>query len=143
MEDFTHFDFIGAPISPDLGKGDVGMNGGLSLRNRTLMLDIVSRYSWADELAAAPDPEHPPVAYEDQWFYAKMMRMNAEAEERGEGRKVRLPSVEEAKRFSVETIWYDRPLGYHQVPHWWWERVEEIDRWCPEHRMAIAEKISN
>jgi hypothetical protein len=38
MEDFLQYDFVGAPIRPDMGLGDEGMNGGLSLRNRTLIL---------------------------------------------------------------------------------------------------------
>jgi hypothetical protein len=146
VEDFLKFDFVGAPIDLNMGKGDVGMNGGLSLRNRTLMLDIVQRFDWATERKLALDPESPPVAYEDQWFYAKMQSLNRDAAGRDDwdGRHVaRLPDQEEAMKFAVESIWYDKPLGYHQVPHWHWDRVEEVDRWCPEHRMAIAEKIRN
>lgn len=45
MEDFLQYDFIGAPIDPKLGFGE-GFNGGLSLRNRSMMLDIVRWYDW-------------------------------------------------------------------------------------------------
>ena len=150
------YDFVGAPIKPGMGHGDVGMNGGLSLRNRTLILEIIHRWNWKEERMHALDPEFPPIKYEDQWFYKKMITMNNEAasvhggDGDTEGRnwgngsdKARLPTVEEAMKFSVETIWYDQPLGYHQVGEWHWDRVAEIDRWCPEHRMATKEKISN
>ncbi|KAG9240111.1 hypothetical protein BJ878DRAFT_401733, partial [Calycina marina] len=155
VDDFLKFDFVGAPIRPGMGYGDEGMNGGLSLRKRSLILEIVNKWNWKEERKVAVDAMYPPVAYEDQWFYRKMTLMNIEAindhadEEDGEGRewitwepRVKLPTPEEAMRFSVETMWYERPLGYHQVAHWHLERKKEIDQWCPEHRMATMDKIS-
>jgi len=156
VEDFLQYDFVGAPIRPGMGYGDEGMNGGLSLRNRSLTLEIVKRWNWKEERDHAIDPMFPPVAYEDQWFYKKMTFMNIEAAKShsddvdAEGSKwdtweprVKLPTFEEAMRFSVESIWFEQPLGYHQVAHWHWNRRRDIDRWCPEHRMATSDKISN
>jgi hypothetical protein len=145
MEDFLRFDFIGAPIDPSLGRDDEGMNGGLSLRNRSLTLDIVNRWSWKKEREIAPDPMLPNVAYEDQWFYKKMKYINEEATRTNSNEKglVKLPTQEEAMKFAVETLWYDRPLGYHQVASWQREHAEEVDAWCPENRMATNEKMHN
>lgn len=69
------------------------------------------------------------------------IEMGWSEEGREEWEVVRLPSPEEAMKFAVETIWYERPLGYHQVASWQWERVKEIDEWCPEHRIAGSEKM--
>jgi len=156
VEDFLKYDFIGAPIRPGMGYGDEGMNGGLSLRNRSLTLAITKRWNWKEERDHALDPMFPPVAYEDQWFYKKMKFMNNETaklhaddpDTEGDSwgtwePKVRLPTQEAAMRFSVESIWYERPWGYHQVAHWHWGRRKEIDQWCPEHRLATSDKISN
>jgi hypothetical protein len=175
IDDFTQYDFAGAPISTKLGKGDEGVNGGLSLRKRELMESIVRRWSWKEEKDNAPDPKVPNVAYEDQWFWKKCNELNLESarawaadhgkkKEKGKGKHgkgkvnagiemgwseegkeeweiVKLPTPEEAMKFAVETIWYERPLGYHQVASWQWDRVKEIDEWCPEHRIAGSEKM--
>jgi len=101
------------------------MNGGLSLRNRALMLEIILRYSWKEEVAKAHEPVSPQVLYEDQWFFHKMLNMGA-----------RLPSQDEASKFSVETMWYETPVGYHQIGKWNMDRVESIDRYCPEYKLA-------
>lgn len=145
VDDFLRFDFIGAPINPYLGRNDEGMNGGLSLRNRTLTLEIISRWNWTEERAQSPDPMFPNVAYEDQWFYKKMRYINnASARNDSEGNSwVNLPTQEEAMKFAVETIWYDKPLGYHQVGLWQVDRLEEVNKWCPEHWMATSEKMHN
>jgi hypothetical protein len=55
VEDFFEWDFIGAPIKPELG---IGYNGGLSLRKRSTMLRVLDEFDWKR------DPE-------DQWFFAR------------------------------------------------------------------------
>jgi hypothetical protein len=125
VDDFLQYDFVGAPIDLTLGHGDEGMNGGLSLRNRALMLEIILRYSWKEEVAKADEPVSPQVLYEDQWFFHKLRDMGA-----------RIPNQDEASRFSVETMWYENPVGYHQIGKWNMDRVESIDLYCPEHRLA-------
>jgi hypothetical protein len=43
VEDFLQYDFVGAPVRDGLG---LGYNGGLSIRNRTMCLDIVNNFDW-------------------------------------------------------------------------------------------------
>ncbi|TVY44111.1 hypothetical protein LSUB1_G001906 [Lachnellula subtilissima] len=124
VDDFLEYDFVGAPINPDLPADDEGMNGGLSLRNRQMTLDIIAASSWIDELTNATNDD-PKLAYEDQWFYHKMKALGAN-----------LPDVETANKFSVETMWYDTPVGFHKIASWNMDRVKEIDQYCPEHRLA-------
>jgi hypothetical protein len=132
--DFLHWDFIGAPISTTLGVGDRGLNGGLSLRNRSMILNVLSRFNWREEIESVQFEQDPTQLYEDQWFYKKIEALGG-----------RLPREEEAREFAVETVWWDRPWGYHQVGpgHWWADRVEEVDRWCPERRLISSEKITD
>lgn len=111
IEDFLHYDFIGAPIDPGRGRG---YNGGLSLRNPRLFLDITR--------------EETLNGWEDQWFYAM-------AEARVD-KGVNLPSIEQAKEFAVETIYYEKPLGYHQAYRWQPDNMDAIREWCPEVGMA-------
>lgn len=122
VEDFLRYDFVGAPIDPTIGSG---MNGGLSLRRRQLMLEITLGYSWREELAKAENPQDPKVEFEDQWYWHKLHDMGA-----------RMPNREEASKFSVETIWYETPLGYHQVQRWNMDHVETLDQYCPEYKLA-------
>jgi hypothetical protein len=140
VDDFLKYDFVGAPIavpdSGDDGHGE-GYNGGLSLRNRAMVLDIVNRYSWTGEKETGEIStegcvtKRPCLKFEDQWFYHKMKEMEG----------ARLPSVEVASTFAVETVWTDRPLGYHQVERWNSERMEEVKAWCPEYAMATTDLI--
>lgn len=111
IEDFLEYDFIGAPISEQFGRG---YNGGLSLRNPRLFLNITR--------------EEQLNTWEDQFFYA-----HAEARVKD---GVNLPSAEVAQTFAVETIFYEKPLGYHQATRWQPDRMDEIRAWCPEIGMA-------
>ncbi|CZR64898.1 uncharacterized protein PAC_14798 [Phialocephala subalpina] len=133
VDDFLEYDFVGAPIDPAYGEG---YNGGLSLRNRSMVLDIISESNWSKEFDLADDKQQPSVEFEDQWFYKKMK----ELPNRGKS-AARLPSLEVAKTFSVESIWYGKPLGYHQVQRWQWGRMDEVERWCPEYKIATSEVI--
>lgn len=55
VEDFFEYDYVGAPIAPELG---VGYNGGLSLRKRSTMLRVLEEFQWG----GGP---------EDQWYFAR------------------------------------------------------------------------
>jgi len=134
IEHFLQYDFIGAPIGPGHGQG---FNGGLSLRNRSMILDITRRFSWAGEREQmkfssleACVTNWPCLKFEDQWFYHKMKEI---------GMKASLPSKEVAMKFSVETIWAERPLGYHQVDRWSAEHMDEVAAWCPEYTMVTTD----
>jgi len=131
LEDFLEWDFVGAPINEELLPGFSGFNGGLSLRNRTLTLSIVEEWDFEEEKEAGG------IVFEDQWFFAKMK------ERRRRGEDVYLPSIEEAQSFSVETIWVERPLGYHQVGRWQADKMGEVLKWCPEYALATKDLIVN
>jgi hypothetical protein len=137
VEDFLQYDFVGAPIDPSLGYGS-GFNGGLSLRNRSMILDIVSISDWRSEFDHAENKNEPSVQFEDQWFYKKMKELPA-YENGGPG--ARLPPIDVAMTFSVETMWYDTPLGYHQIERWQKDRLDEVDKWCPERRIASTDLL--
>lgn len=114
IDDYLQYDFIGAPIDPSRGRG---YNGGLSLRNPQIMLAITQAESNEGN------------EWEDRWFF-NMLESRLE-----EG--VVLPSVEVAKTFAVETMFYETPLGYHQAFRWLPEEYKSaIEAWCPEIGMA-------
>lgn len=180
VDDYLEWDFIGAPIRSGLGQG---YNGGLSLRNRTMFLDIVKHHDFeeayqrvhaekaikdakkAEEAAKAeaetpggeghpvtkkrgielknsnpfPDNWFPPdEEYEDQWFFQRLV----ELPHKPDGSPgAHMPSEEIAKTFSVETVEYDKPLGFHQIgvvmPH----TVEQANQWCPEWRLCTKKLL--
>jgi hypothetical protein len=139
VDDFLEYDFVGAPINVPAegndGHGE-GFNGGLSLRNRTMILDIVKKNSWKTEKEEGKISmegcvtKRPCLKFEDQWFYHKMKEVGA-----------RFASKEVAATFAVETVWYDRPLGYHQVERWNAGRMAQVAEWCPEYQMATTDLI--
>ncbi|PVH89036.1 hypothetical protein DL98DRAFT_508872 [Cadophora sp. DSE1049] len=140
VDDFLEYDFVGAPIEVPTqginGHGE-GLNGGLSLRNRTMILDIVTKSSWKTEMDDGTISQEgcvtkkPCLKFEDQWFYHKMKEIPGS----------RLPTKEVAATFAVETVWYDRPLGYHQVERWNADKMDRVATWCPEYKMATTELI--
>lgn len=121
IEEFLQHDFVGAPIHQQYGPG---YNGGLSIRNPKLFLNITRDVSFE---ASAHD-------FEDQWFYA-------EAKAR-EGNGVKLPQAAVAKLFAVETIYYEKPLGYHQPSRWQADHMEEIEEYCPEVKMLTSRRAT-
>jgi hypothetical protein len=121
VEDFFEYDFVGAPIDARYGQG---YNGGLSLRNPELFLNITRE---SDFGRSAEE-------FEDQWFYK-------EARARG-GQGVKLPTPEAAQKFAVETIYYETPLGYHQPERWQHDKLDYIKDWCPEIGMLISRRAT-
>jgi len=94
VDNFLHYDYVGAPWHIKwMGMLEVG-NGGLSLRNVDKMLDI-SKYC----------PRLQYMKNEDVYFsYWCIMR------------EFKIAPVDEAKKFSVETVYYESPCGLHK-PH--------------------------
>jgi len=80
--DFMKYDYVGAPW-PDKNNG----NGGLSLRKRTKMIDIINKKVYNNEA-------------EDLYFC-----INTDCYK---------PDFENAKRFSVESVYCDNPFGIHK-----------------------------
>jgi Protein of unknown function (DUF5672) len=102
-----------------------------------MMLDIVNKFSWEAEKKEGIISlegcvtQRPCLKFEDQWFYHKMKEIPG----------ARLPTKEVAATFAVETVWYDTPLGYHQVERWNSARMDQVAEWCPEYKMATTELI--
>ncbi|KAI4214700.1 MAG: hypothetical protein LQ351_002773 [Letrouitia transgressa] len=119
VEEFLQYDFIGAPITPNLGH-DLGYNGGLSLRSREKMLEVLRYNNYTD-------------GFEDQWYYSKLKELPTGPHyEPG----ANLPTQEVAKKFAVETMWHDQPFGLHQVHRWQSKHEAHLREWCPEYLLA-------
>ncbi|KAJ4423779.1 hypothetical protein N0V82_001517 [Gnomoniopsis sp. IMI 355080] len=116
VEDYFQYDFVGAPIDPVYGQG---YNGGLSIRNPRLFLQVTREVDYASS----------GQEFEDQFFYAELKKRGAE-----------MPQEEVAKTFAVETIYYETPLGYHQPQRWQAEKMSDIAQWCPEVSMLIGRR---
>lgn len=104
IDDFLNYDYIGAPwILKYFNMLDVG-NGGFSLRNVEKMLAIILKHG--HEIIPLPldDPLRP---YEDIYFAYWAIQDG-----------LCLPSVEQAKSFSVETLYHDDPCGMHKPLEW-------------------------
>lgn len=120
IDEFLAYDFIGAPFNI---TGGSNYNGGLSLRNRRMMLEISSANT------------HPLGGqFEDQWFVEKLRDLPPKPNGKA---GANLPAFEIAERFSTEAIWEDRPFGVHQLSRWHPERLEKLKAWCPEYAMTI------
>ncbi|KAL2069133.1 hypothetical protein VTL71DRAFT_15471 [Oculimacula yallundae] len=127
VEDFFEYDLVGAPIKKELG---IGYNGGLSLRKISTMLRVLEDYKWD----GSP---------EDQWFFARMSDLRDVDEENGIMEGIRLPTMETARTFAVETIDFPTPLGLHQptrfiAAH---DHLIPLDDWCPEYKLARTDRI--
>lgn len=168
VDDFAEWDLVGAPISSQYG---VGFNGGLSLRNPKIVLELLrdpernnfarvlaanqanldnlratmeaaqgqgqgqgvgvggdsNMYNEAVEALKQADARIPSwERFEDQWFFVKL----------GEMPHAKLPPLEVARHFAVETVWEDAPLGYHQPFRWLTApQKAKVMQWCPEAAM--------
>jgi hypothetical protein len=100
VDDFLEYDYVGAPWAVKWLGLDIG-NGGLSLRN-VFKMWMISRQG--SRLIQTKYGERY-LGNEDVFFsyYATIQG-------------ARLPSVETALKFSIETIYYEDPCGIHQ-PH--------------------------
>ncbi|KAK6332347.1 hypothetical protein TWF696_003065 [Orbilia brochopaga] len=124
VDDFLEYDFIGAPISPNASV----YNGGLSLRNRTMIMELFNEgLEFANEMNTTKDGE-------DFWFSEKF-------EERG----AKLPSAETAMEFACQyqfNMAQKRPVGYHKI-HKKASRkaLREIAKWCPEISLSAPGRL--
>lgn len=88
IDEFLFYDYVGAPwVKPKEGRY-VG-NGGLSFRKKKVMIDVCNRYLPSEQI------------WEDIFFAKHMDYSN-------------VPNVDIAKKFSVEGIFYDKPIGVHK-----------------------------
>jgi hypothetical protein len=92
---YDAYDFVGAPW-----RGEAGGNGGCSLRSRAVMRRVVDRFPYRDRSAAREKiPDFP----EDLYFSAHVAEVGG-----------RLPPLEVAATFSVETVFYPTPIAVHK-----------------------------
>jgi hypothetical protein len=95
VDEFLGYDFIGAPwtekmaISPTVRIG----NGGLSVRRRDAMIDICE--SCNSKVIPSEDS-----------FFSYHLHLRKE--------EFNLPTVDTANRFSVESMFYPEPIGFHK-----------------------------
>ncbi len=68
VDDFLEWDFIGAPLDPAWNQE--GYNGGLSLRNPKLILDILA--DSGDDFEELWRANRSDLYVEDRWYYGKM-----------------------------------------------------------------------
>jgi hypothetical protein len=76
-------------------------NGGLSLRHRDTMLNVIRKQPFSTQWN------------EDLWFHSHL-RQDKDA---------KLPDRERGKEFSVETVYFNDPLGVHK----YWDYVDKED----------------
>ncbi|KAH8891987.1 hypothetical protein GQ53DRAFT_141399 [Thozetella sp. PMI_491] len=117
-DDFLQWDYIGAPLNPFMNSSS--FNGGLSMRNPKLILDILAsdRNDYDDNW----NNNRTELCVEDVWYYTKFAELP----------HAKIPDLETAKYFSVESYWYDRPFGFHAPRDWNEDRMDEIWKYCPE-----------
>jgi len=105
IDAFMEYDYIGAPWNKKQAVSDVVRvgNGGLSLRRRSTMIDMCLR-----------GKTHT-IPSEDSYFSIQLHLHKDE---------VNLPSVEVARTFAVESLYYPDPLGLHKP--WSYLRYSEM-----------------
>jgi|TARA_Y100000389_G_C17464316_1_gene524222 hypothetical protein len=95
INEFLEYDYVGAPNKEWVG------NGGLSLRKKSKMLDIIKNFKRKDG------------QYEDQYFTEKEHNL-------------KIPDITTANKFSNEGIYSDESFGVHKP--WWYLNEEEINK---------------
>ena len=106
VDKYLRYDFIGAPWNKPMHNLKHGFNGGLSLRNVETMIHITSiclPVSYEDKESL----QITELANEDVYFAYHMFTNE---------KSFQLPSYDIAKTFSIETIYYNDPVGLHK-PH--------------------------
>lgn len=107
----------------------IGGLGGLSLRRLSKVKQVLSFQSRQDE--AEP---------EDHWLVGRIATLP----------EANLPPPEVEKYFSVQSVWHEKPLGYHvganganRFPEIWhsYERRKQIYEYCPEIKMVLDMKL--
>ena len=100
VDDFIQYDYVGAPWAVRWLDMDIG-NGGLSLRN-VFRMWLIARQG--QRTVQTPFGER--FLRNEDIFFCWHLKQN----------RANLPTVDVAKQFSIETIWYEDPCGIHQ-PH--------------------------
>jgi hypothetical protein len=118
--DFLKYDYVGAPWDANMmkdiinvygGKDPVG-NGGLSLRKKSKMLEILNKYS---------------TRHKEGWLINEDVFFSVHANNK--------PSADEAKNFSIESLYNDKAFGVHKA-----YKTLKLD-WFPE--LKILEELND
>ena len=105
---FLQYDYVGAPWKMDKNVG----NGGLSLRRKSKMLEIIDQNSKQNTIEIHGKIFNTSEIHEDIFFsYCKDVY-------------VYKPDFETAQHFSVETVFNDKSFGIHKPWHF-----IELDEW--------------
>jgi len=103
INDYLDYDYVGAPW-PHNSPTVIG-NGGLSLRKKSFILKVFKEYS-IDKAPFYMKPDFLEQVPEDVYFSYGLTYLGG-----------KVPSLEDAKKFSVESIPCDDPVGMHQMWH--------------------------
>lgn len=106
IEKFLEWDYVGAPWHTEIAispKCRVG-NGGLSLRSKSAMLRIT------EEQNGEPIPNPTAIFTEDLYFCINMQLCNQQLPG-----SFKIPDVDTAAEFSVESIYSPSPIGLHKA----------------------------
>jgi len=128
VNDWLDWDWVGAPWSTTAQHGG---NGGLSLRKVSKVLQVLKKERRPDN-----DGE-----LEDLWLTNRIAQLKGS----------NMPNATISKHFSVESVWDDKPLGYHVgwlgVHHGQiWDdqgQVNHILEYCPEVKLILGMKLDN
>ena len=115
VEDYLQYDWVGATWNDTWGG-----NGGLSIRNREKILQVIDKHNWTQN----PLPE-------DMWYLQYI----------GELLDANLPNGSVSKSFSVETQWSPKSLGYHQAVLYNKDKIPEIEQYCPENKLVTKQYV--
>jgi Protein of unknown function (DUF5672) len=128
LNDWLEWDWVGAPWS---NTAPYAGNGGLSLRKVSKILKVLER----------EQRKHGDGRLEDQWLVDAIHALEGH----------HMPNATIAKHFSVESVWDDKPLGYHigwmGVHHGQiWDdqaQVDHIMKYCPEIKLILGMKLES
>ena len=119
INEFLKYDYVGAPWK---AYQEVG-NGGFSLRKKINVLKFLNKIPYKDGV------------YEDRYFSLTFDKPYSEEECRKYKRQISLnkPTLDQAKRFSVETIFHDDFFAVHKP--WQWNNESDLNilkQKCPD-----------
>jgi hypothetical protein len=123
INDFVEWDYIGAPFKIDCVEGNNVGNGGLSLRSKSKMLEVLDKVplecvdknkskSFVQKYISNKKLDNIP---EDIYYSTYLQKLNIG----------KVPDIEIAKQFSSETIYNPKSFGMHCMWHCCkdWENV--------------------
>lgn len=112
INNFLKYDYVGAPWSHIQNVG----NGGLSLRKKSKMLEILKIKTDNNKLIV-----NNKYVNEDVTFSLAHDTDNI---------SIFKPSVEEAKEFAIESIYNEKSFGLHKT--YVYMNITKISTWCPD-----------